>query len=304
MYSSCRNFRRLRHPARSDPFACRGAGQDPHRVRRRLDEERARRHRRRLYREDRRQDHRRAMPQARRWPSRSNRARRPTCSSPPTPTGWTTRSAKKTINEPTRVNLLGNSIVLIAPKDSKIDNVEYRRRLRSRQARRRRQDRDRRRESGAGRQIRQGGAGEARRVAGRRAEIRDGRKRARRADAGGARRSRARHRLFDRRQGRARRQDRRHLPGRFASGDHLSRRGDHDREAGDERTISPSCARRRQRPSSKNTASSSWSARLPPDVRDLARRMDGDPAVAAGRHRRNAGGDAVRHRAGVAAGAA
>jgi molybdate transport system substrate-binding protein len=31
--------------------------------------------------------------------------------------------ARKTINEPTRVNLLGNSLVLIAPKDSKIDNV-------------------------------------------------------------------------------------------------------------------------------------------------------------------------------------
>jgi molybdate transport system substrate-binding protein len=30
---------------------------------------------------------------------------------------------KKTINEPSRVNLLGNAIVLIAPKDSKIDNV-------------------------------------------------------------------------------------------------------------------------------------------------------------------------------------
>jgi molybdate transport system substrate-binding protein len=30
---------------------------------------------------------------------------------------------KKIINEPTRVNLLGNSIVLIAPKDSKIDKV-------------------------------------------------------------------------------------------------------------------------------------------------------------------------------------
>lgn len=30
---------------------------------------------------------------------------------------------KKAINQPTRVNLLGNSIVLIAPKDSKIDNV-------------------------------------------------------------------------------------------------------------------------------------------------------------------------------------
>jgi molybdate transport system substrate-binding protein len=32
-------------------------------------------------------------------------------------------TAKKNINEPTRVNLLGNSIVLIAPKDSKIGNV-------------------------------------------------------------------------------------------------------------------------------------------------------------------------------------
>jgi molybdate transport system substrate-binding protein len=32
-------------------------------------------------------------------------------------------TAQKTINEPTRINLLGNSIVLIAPKDSKIDNV-------------------------------------------------------------------------------------------------------------------------------------------------------------------------------------
>lgn len=31
--------------------------------------------------------------------------------------------AKKTINEPTRVNLLGNSIVLIAPKDARIDDV-------------------------------------------------------------------------------------------------------------------------------------------------------------------------------------
>jgi molybdate transport system substrate-binding protein len=31
--------------------------------------------------------------------------------------------SKKTINEPTRINLLGNSMVLIAPKDSKIDSV-------------------------------------------------------------------------------------------------------------------------------------------------------------------------------------
>src|SRR5258708_5919440 len=32
-------------------------------------------------------------------------------------------TSKKNINEPTRINLLGNSIVLIAPKDSKIDTV-------------------------------------------------------------------------------------------------------------------------------------------------------------------------------------
>jgi molybdate transport system substrate-binding protein len=39
-------------------------------------------------------------------------------------TDWMDYAAsKKTINEATRVNLLGNSIVLIAPKDSKIDNV-------------------------------------------------------------------------------------------------------------------------------------------------------------------------------------
>jgi molybdate transport system substrate-binding protein len=39
-------------------------------------------------------------------------------------TDWMDYSiGKKAINEATRVNLLGNSIVLIAPKDSKIDNV-------------------------------------------------------------------------------------------------------------------------------------------------------------------------------------
>jgi molybdate transport system substrate-binding protein len=32
-------------------------------------------------------------------------------------------TVRKNINEPTRVNLLGNSIVLIAPKDSRVDNV-------------------------------------------------------------------------------------------------------------------------------------------------------------------------------------
>jgi molybdate transport system substrate-binding protein len=39
-------------------------------------------------------------------------------------TDWMDYAAsKKSINEPTRVNLLGNTIVLIAPKDSRVDNV-------------------------------------------------------------------------------------------------------------------------------------------------------------------------------------
>src|SRR5437762_1593369 len=69
-------------------------------------------------------------------------------------------------------------------------------------------------------------------MAGRRAEIRHGGQRSGRADAGGARGSCSRHRLFHRRQGRAWRQDRRHVPGRFPSGDRLSRCGDHHRKTG------------------------------------------------------------------------
>jgi hypothetical protein len=131
--------------------------------------------------------------------------------------------ARKTINEPTRVNLLGNSLVLIAPKDSGIDDVAIGPGF------------DLAKLAGdgriaTGRKIRQSGAAKTRRVAGGGGEIRDGRERARRLDAGGARRSRARNRLCDRRQGRARRQDRRHLPGRFASADHLSGGGDDGRE--------------------------------------------------------------------------
>ena len=71
---------------------------------------------------------------------------------------------KKLIKDDTRVNLLGNRLVLIAPKDSKIGERDHRARLRSRQARRRRPHRHRRRARRAGRQIRQGGAGEARRL--------------------------------------------------------------------------------------------------------------------------------------------
>src|ERR1700688_3268088 len=42
----------------------------------------------------------------------------------PADTGWMDyATGKKDIDEPTAVNLLGNSIVLIAPKDSAIDDV-------------------------------------------------------------------------------------------------------------------------------------------------------------------------------------
>ena len=71
--------------------------------------------------------------------------------------------SKDLIKADTRVNLLGNKIVLIAPKDSKAT----RRRqagLRSRQGAGRRQARHGQRRFGAGRQVRQGGAREARRL--------------------------------------------------------------------------------------------------------------------------------------------
>ena len=74
-------------------------------------------------------------------------------------TDWMDYAAtRKAINEPTRVNLLGNSIVLIAPKDSSDRQSHDRPGLRSRKACRQRQDRHRRRQRGSGRQIRQGGA--------------------------------------------------------------------------------------------------------------------------------------------------
>ena len=71
-------------------------------------------------------------------------------------------SQKKLIKDDTRINLLGNRLVLIAPKDSKIGDVDDRAGLRSRQARRRRPHRHRRRAGRAGRPLRQGGAGKAR----------------------------------------------------------------------------------------------------------------------------------------------
>ena len=210
---------------------------------------------------------------------------------------------KKNINEPTRVNLLGNSIVLIAPKDSKIDNVNI----------------------GAGFDLAKL-AGDGKIATGDVKSVPVGKYAKAALEKLGAWQAaepkfamadsvRAALTLVARGEaalGIVYSTDAKVEPGVKIVGtfpadshpaDHLSRRGNDDRRSRRRRTISPSCARRRRRPSLKNTASSSWSAPRP-DVRDLADRMDGHPAVAAGRHRRNAGGDAVRHRAGVAVGAA
>ena len=108
---------------------------------------------------------------------------------------------KKTINEPSRVNLLGNSLVLIAPKDSKLDKVAIGPGF------------DLSKLAGDGKiatgdvksvpvgKYAKAVAGKARRLAGGGAEIRHGGECARRTCAGGTRRGAARDRLFDRREG-------------------------------------------------------------------------------------------------------
>src|SRR6516162_6291224 len=57
-------------------------------------------------------------PPARHSPSRLNKGRRRRCSSRPTSTGWTTLAQKNLIKPEARSNLLGNRLVLIAPKDA------------------------------------------------------------------------------------------------------------------------------------------------------------------------------------------
>ncbi len=168
--------------------------------------------------------------------------------------------SKKNINEPTPRQPARQHHRADRAEGFQARQRHHRPGLRSGEARRRRQDRDRRREIGAGRQIRQGGAGKTRIVAGGRAEIRDGGQCARGADAGGAQRSGARHRLFDRRQGRARRQDRRHLPGRLRIRRSSIPSPRRRRPSRRHPTISPSCARPRRRPSWRNTASSTSSS--------------------------------------------
>ena len=102
---------------------------------------------------------------------------------------------KKLIKNDTRVNLLGNRLVLIAPKDSKLDNVTIGQGFDIAKLAGDGRIAVGRRARGAGRQIRQGGAGEARRLGSGGAEARHGRERARGAGAGRARRGAARHRL-------------------------------------------------------------------------------------------------------------
>ena len=144
------------------------------------------------------------MRRARRSPSRSRQARRPTSSSRPTSTGWTISSDKKLIKpetevEPARQPHRAGRAGGFARRRSTIAPG-----LRPRRPARRRQARHGRRQGRAGRQIRQGGAGEARRLGVGRGQGRAGRERPRRAAAGVARRGAARHRLPDRRRGRAR----------------------------------------------------------------------------------------------------
>ena len=156
-------------------------------------------------------------------------------------------SQKKLIKDDTRVNLLGNELVLIAAKDSKIGNVTIAPgfdlaklagdgRIATGDV-----------QGGAGRDLCQGGAAKTRRLGLRRAENGNGLECARRARTGGARRGAARHRLFDRRQGRARRKDRRRVSGELARSDHLSGGGDGKRQSPTQRLIWHSCARLRPR---------------------------------------------------------
>ena len=164
----------------------------------------------------------------------------------------------KLINPDTRVNLLGNRLVLIAPKDSKITTVKLEKGF------------DLAKLVGDGRIA----TGEVKSVpvgryavaalqklgmwaVGREAHG-HGRERARGAYAGRPRRGRARHRLRDRRQGRAGRQDRRALPARLASRDRLSGRRDRQSRTPKRRATSTSCSRERRSRSSRSTASASW----------------------------------------------
>ena len=170
---------------------------------------------------------------------------------------------KKNINEPTRVNLLGNSIVLIAPKDSRIENVTIG------------QGFDLAKLAGDGKIA----TGDVKAVPvgkyARAALEKLGAWQAAEPKFAMAESVRAALTLVARGEaalGIVYSTDAKIEPGvkivgtfpaDSASGNHLSGRRDHDSESREPPTISPSCARPPPRPSLKNTASSSWSARRP-----------------------------------------
>ena len=149
---------------------------------------------------------------------------------------------KKLIKTDTRVNLLGNRLVLIAPKDSKLGNVTIG------------QGFDLAKLAGDGRiatgDVRAVPAGKYAKAAleklGAWAAAEPKLAMAENVRAAlalvGARRGAARHRLRDRRQGRAEREDRRPLPGRLASADRLSGGADGERQARGGAVSRHSCA--------------------------------------------------------------
>ena len=256
-------------PVRIDPFARPCAGQEPDGVRRGLDEERARRHRRRLYREDRRQDRRQLCRKlGARQTDRTGRA------------GGYFHLRRHRLDglcdrqeEHQRADA-GQS----ARQQHGADRAEGfqdrqcrdRAGLRSRKTRRRRQDRHRRRQSGAGRQIRQGGAGEARRVAAAAPKF---------AMAENVRAALALVARGEAVLGIVYSTDAKVEPGvkivgTFPADSHPAIiypvAATATAKAGSRRTISPSCARRPPRPSSRNTASRSSSARQPERVFDIS----------------------------------
>ena len=208
-----------------------GAGQDHHGVRGRLDEERARRRERRLQKES-------GVKVVASYAASSALAKQIEQGAPAdvfisADLEWMDYSAqKKTIKDDTRVNLLGNKLVLIAPKDSRIDKVDIAPGF------------DLARLIGDSRittgEVTSVPVGKYAKAALEKLGIwASVEKKFAMADNVRAalalvspRRSRARHRVRDRRQGGPRREDRRRVPGRLASRDHLSGCRDRECEAG------------------------------------------------------------------------
>ena len=169
--------------------------------------------------------------------------------------GLPRRRATSSARDP-RATSLGNRIVLVAPA-GRAAPVDARARARSRRALGGGRLAIAERRDRAGRQIRQGGARKPRPVGRGRGPARRGRERARGARLRRARRGAARHRLRDRRQGRAQSRGRRALPRDEPPADRLPG-GAHRRRAGPEaraRFLEALRAPRRRRASSPARAS-------------------------------------------------